>query len=81
MFEIKPKVDMWRTNMFQPLLLAFSFPYLRYAPLEVRFAPNMIQLQRDVQRILKGDCLHAGNILREFFLVAWKFSSMSRGMV
>ena len=67
--------------MFEPLLLAFSFPYLRYAPFELRFAPKMFQLQRDVQRMLEGDCVHAGNILREFLLVAWKFLSMSRGMV
>ena len=79
--KIEAKTTIWGANMFEPLLLAIAFPYLRYAPFEVRFTPKMFQLQRDVQKMSQGDCLHAGDILRKFLLVAWKFPSMSRGMV
>ena len=66
----------WDSNMCEPLIFGFCFPFCRSKPWSVRGTPKLCELERSVQAMWKGNGLDGRSDLRKFLLAAWKFPSM-----
>jgi hypothetical protein len=76
MFEVPVGHPIWPTEMHEPLTIALFFPYLNRCPWELRRSKLMVEVGRQVQRLLKDDPPAARNILSELFKLAGRMDSM-----
>ena len=64
---LPPKYSFWKTHMFEPLLLAFLFPYLPFRPWQLRATPKLLASAREMQKMFRQEDLDPGDILYKFF--------------
>jgi len=53
--EIRPCCKYWNTNMFEPVVIKFYFPFLSQSSLQLRSTPKMFSLRRTLQQMWKDD--------------------------
>ena len=64
-FELPVGHPLWPADMHEPLMIALSFPYLTRQPWELRKTDLMVDLGREVQRVLKEDPTAGWNLLSQ----------------
>ena len=60
--------DFWPPSMFEPLKIAFIFPFSRHYPWQFRSTPKLLHSKRTLSKILQDPNLDAGSVLRQFLL-------------
>ena len=78
---VPPHLSCWPEEMFEPLILAFCFPFSRYEPWCIKDTPKLHSLARALQKMWKEDRVAGGDNLREFLLVARKIPILSEHVV
>ena len=68
---------LWPAAMHEPLMIAVSFPYLSKQPWELRKTELMVDMGREVQRVLKEDPAAGWNILSQLCSLTREIDSMS----
>ena len=79
--EIPVGTSFWPSNMFEPLILAFYFPYLSHRPWELKGTPSLVELGRRLRPLWKTDQQSAGTILRKFWNKERAFPTMPPNLV
>lgn len=70
----------WGEDMFEPLTIAFCFPYLDHRPWELRRAPVLLDLGRDLRRVWDEDGNAEGPLLRKLWELPGKLQRLSESM-
>jgi hypothetical protein len=73
---LPPGHPAWPTEMFEPLTLAFVFPFVRYRPWQLRGSVHLLALGREVSRLWRDNLPGEGFILRQLWGVQRKVSCM-----
>ena len=71
----------WETNMFEPVLIGICFPYLSVRPWQLRGAPKMFQVARDLRRLFKEDGVDERPFLRKFWSDCHRLRSLQEDVV
>lgn len=50
-FSVKPYYEFWSAQEFEPLTIAFCFPYLKSFPWQLRGTPKLYALGRELRRM------------------------------
>ena len=79
--EIPPSCEYWNTNMFEPCVVGFCFPFLSHSPWQLRSTPKMCSLHRTLLQVWKDDKVSPRFILRKFLLESRRFPFMQENMV
>ena len=74
--EIPPCCKYWNSNMFEPCVIGFCFPFLSHSPWQLRSTPKMRALRRTLQQMWKDDEVSPRFILRKFLLESRRFPHM-----
>ena len=80
-FTVQAGISYWPNEMLEPLLIGVVFPFLSFAPWQLKGTPKLLSLGRQLSRVRKGEHLDAGPILREFFELRKRMESMPRDVV
>jgi hypothetical protein len=67
----------WGTKMFEPLTLAFVFPFLSFRPWQLRGSVQLLELGRELSRVWGEDARREGPILRKLRTFQESIASMS----
>ena len=59
----------WPADMYEPLTIAISFPFVSHRPWQLRRAPKLVELGNTLQGVWKSDPESEGPLLREL----WNF--------
>ena len=70
----------WPENMFEPLTVAFVFPFLSHRPWELRRAPKLMELERSLRAVWESNDKPEGPLLRELWSLQRRLANMSEGM-
>ena len=81
LFEIPAGTEYWPTQMFEPLILAIYFPFLRYNPWQLRRTPSLLELGDRMQRMWRNGENSQGVILRKLWKQARKLEGLSESLV
>ena len=81
MFEIPAGTSYWPTDMFEPLVLAIYFPFIRYNPWQLRRTPSMLELGDRLQRMWRNGEDSQGIILRKLWKQTRKLENMPERLV
>ena len=79
--EVPPGSDGWPTKMYEPLIIACFFPFLRHAPWQLRGTPKMCYLARTVRKMFQEKDLAQGDFLRKLLLECRRLPSLSRDVL
>ena len=69
--------DCWPNNMYEPLTLAFVFPFINSRPWQLRGSIYLLALGRELSRVWRDNEGGEGPILRELWSVAETLRDMS----
>ena len=78
---IPPKYEFWNSDMFEPLTLAFVFPFLNRFPWQLRSTPKLLASRREMQSLLQTDHMDPRDILRKFFSSTSRLPSLPARLV
>jgi len=56
--DVPPNCPFWNQHMQEHLLIGLVLPFCRFEPWCVWRTPKVHQVQREVQRMLKEDCMN-----------------------
>jgi hypothetical protein len=73
--------DGWPEQMHEPLTLAFVFPFLPFSPWQLRGTPKMLNMGRELPKLLSQADVAGRDILREFFFRYHTLSTLSERVV
>ena len=76
-----PAFSFWPASMFEPLLIGFCFPLIRFKPWTIKGTPKLVSIEREMQKMWEEKRLDGRDCLREFLLVIRKLPSMSESVV
>ena len=68
-FEVSPGASVWPTPMFEPLWIGIVLPFTHHRPWCFKRAPVLVEMGRDLRRVLPTSESDAGNILRKLLLL------------
>ena len=80
-FVIPAGPSVWPEHMFEPLLIGVAFPFLSYAPWQLKGTPKMLSLGRQLSAVWKGEQMDEGHILRKFCNLRRRMEIMPRDVV
>ena len=80
-FTVPAGVDFWPIEMHEPLLIGVVFPFLSFAPWQLKGSPKMLALGRELSGMWKNEQVDAGRVLREFCALRRRLESMPRDVV
>ena len=75
---IPPLFTFWNENMYKPLCLGFCFPFLKYRPWQLKRAPKLLELGRQVHKVCKEDRMDPGNLLRKLLRFTRRLPTLPR---
>jgi hypothetical protein len=64
-FVASPGLPFWPTNMYEPLWVCIVLPFAHCRPWSLKQAPLLVEMERDVRRVLETGEGDAGNLLRK----------------
>ena len=79
--QVPPGTEGWPAAMYEPLTIAFVFPFLMHAPWQYRGSPKMFNLERQVRRMYKEEVVAPGAFLCELLLECRRISSLPADVV
>ena len=68
-FEVSPGASVWTTPMFEPLWIGIVLPFTHHRPWCFKRAPVLVEMGRDLRRVIPTSESNAGNILRKLLLL------------
>ena len=71
----------WPKEMHEPLLIGIAFPFLRFAPWQIRGTPKMFAMVRMLRAVLKTPEVDPCDLLRKFWDQCFRFSRMPEPVV
>ena len=71
----------WPKEMHEPLLIGIAFPFLRFAPWQIRGTPKMFAMVRTLRAVLKTPEVDPCDLLRKFWDQCFRFSRMPEPVV
>ena len=71
----------WTSDMHEPLILAFAFPFIRSKPWCIKGTPKLYAMARKMQALWKTTKLDGGTHLHEFLLEVKKLPPMPEHVV
>ena len=80
-FEILPGSRGWPKEMHEPLLIGIAFPFLRFAPWQMRGTPKMFAMVRDLHALFKAPDVDPCDLLRKFWDQCLRFTRMPEPVV
>ena len=80
-FTVPASSNLWPEAMFEPLLIGVIFPFLSFAPWQLKGTPKLLSLGRELSGLWKSEQMDAGRILREFCAIRRRMESMPRDVV
>ena len=78
---LPPRWDFWPSDMHEPLIFGFCFPYSRHKPWSTKGTPKLYELERTVQSLWKSSGMDGRSHLHKFLLEAWKLPTMPKDVV
>ena len=75
---IPPYFPFWNKNMYEPLCLGFCFPFLKYRPWQIKRAPKLLKLGRNMHKLCKEDRMDPGNLLRKLLCFTQRLPTLRR---
>ena len=78
---VPPNLSFWPACMFEPLIIAFSFPYTRCYPWRTKRTPKLLAVARGLQEVWKKEDMDGSNILRNFLLEMAELPAMQECVV
>lgn len=66
-FVVDAGVSFWPTNMFEPLFVGVLFPFIRHRPWQLKRAPVMVAVGRQLRQVFKEGDVVGGRVLRKLF--------------
>jgi hypothetical protein len=77
--EIPAGTAIWPSNMFEPLCLGIVLPFTHHRPWQIKRAPLILELERDMRRMLKaGDEDGGWDILRQLWALHPRLRKVSK---
>ncbi|GFH55601.1 hypothetical protein CTEN210_12077 [Chaetoceros tenuissimus] len=67
----------WPQSMFEPLTIAFVFPFLSHRPWQLRGSEGLLDMGRSLLRMWSENNWEDGSVLRELWLYQRRLASMS----
>ena len=67
----------WDESMFEPLCLGFCFPFLHHSPWQIRRAPKLLEMGRQVHKMCKEDNLDPRDLLRKLLRFTRRLPTLS----
>ena len=71
----------WPDSMFEPLKIAFLFPFSRHPPWQFRATPKLLYLSRTLPKMLQDINLDPRNLLQQFFVSTTRLSRVPSSVV
>ena len=66
----------WPAEMYEPLTVAFVFPFLSHRPWQLRRSPYLLEMGRELSRVWREDCSRERPILRKLWGLQRQLSEM-----
>ena len=73
---IKPGHPAWPVQMFEPLTIAFVFPFIRSKPWQLRGSPQLMALGKQLSQVWSEDTGGEGPVLRQL----WSYQERLKNM-
>ena len=74
-------LSVWPSEMHEPLIIAFIFPFIRYQPWCIRGTPKLYAMARKMQAMWQTKDVNGGSDLRKFLLEIKRLPSMPEHVV
>jgi hypothetical protein len=68
--HIPPGHPVWNSHQYEPLVIGLFFPFLQHEPWQLKRAPRILEMGRQLQSVCKADPLSSGRLLRQL----WNFT-------
>ena len=78
---LPPGFHCWPSNMHEPLILAFAFPFSRFEPWCIKNTPKVCALARKMQALWKAKEVDGSDNLRKFLLEVKRLPTMPEHVV
>jgi hypothetical protein len=80
-FDVPVGAACWPANMYEPVVVGISFPFLSRPPWQLRLTPKMFYLEREMRKMWAILDMAAGDFLCKFLLEHKKLSAMPTNVV
>jgi hypothetical protein len=77
MFAVDPGNAFWPSNMFEPLYVGIVFPFIRHRPWQLKRAPLMVGMGRELRKMCKEGDFTPGCILRKLLRLPRRLDALS----
>jgi hypothetical protein len=74
--SIKPGHPAWPSQMYEPLTIAFVFPFVRFKPWQLRGSPQLMALGRHLSQVWNDNQRGEGFVLRQL----WEYQERIKNM-
>ena len=74
-------LSIWPSEMHEPLIISFIFPFIRYQPWCIRGTPKLYAMARKMQALWKTKDVDGGSDLRQFLLEIKRLPTMPEHVV
>ena len=78
--SLPPGHPAWPTQMFEPLTIAFVFPFLSFRPWQLRGSIALLALGRKLSQVWKDNHTREGPFLRQLWNFQRSISSLPSGL-
>ena len=73
-------VSFWPSDMYEPLWVGVVLPFVRHRPWCLKRSPLLVEMGRNVRRLLPAGEADVGNILRKLLRIPKRANSLSEGL-
>ena len=80
-FEVAAGQSFWDTDMHEPVLIAIVFPFIRSRPWQLRSTPKMLEVGRNLRKMLKDENLDPRDLLRKLWVQCHRLGNMPENVV
>ena len=77
-FFIPANFSFWSTEMYEPLCMGLCFPFLKYRPWQLKRAPKLLEMGRQLHKMCKEDNMDPRNLLRKLLCFTRRLSTLPR---
>ena len=81
LIKIPPGHPFWSHDQFEPLFIGICFPFLSFAPWQLRHTPRLFAMERTMCKLLQNYQVDSRNILCKFLLEVRSWYTMPESMV
>ena len=79
--DIPAHFKFWNSQLFEPLLMGFCFPYLNSFSYSISGTPKLCWMDRELRKVCKDDTMDPGNLLSELLQLSESLPTMPKRLV